>query len=85
LPYIDDASAMKLTISLGLGVPDVPVLNATTALDALGGSFKDMFNWTYNVDTKTYSAVQKVTIPALDLVNNTNAGKITIQYRVAQN
>jgi hypothetical protein len=60
-------------------------LDATTALTVIGGSFASSFTWTYNVTANTYQGRQNQTIPGLDLVNFTNEGLITIQYKVTQN
>lgn len=87
LTYTNADNAMRLTITLGRGLPNVPLLDATTALDALSGTFKDKFNWTYDVATRTYSAVQNQTIAALDLNApvRDNEGTIIIQYKVTEN
>ena len=49
------------------------------ALNALGGPGKDLWNWTYNVATRTFTGEQNQTIPGYTYP------EITIQYRVTAN
>jgi uncharacterized repeat protein (TIGR01451 family) len=70
---------MILKISLASGVPNVNPLDPVTALNALGGTWVNMFSWSYNVGTNTYTATQSQTIPG------SSVGTITIQYKVTQN
>ncbi|NLX27415.1 MAG: T9SS type A sorting domain-containing protein [Bacteroidales bacterium] len=70
---------MIVVITLSRGVPNVPTLDATTALDALGGTFSSMFDWTYDVVTNTYNGRQVQTIAA------GASGTIVIQYKVTEN
>ena len=70
---------MIVVITLSRGVPNVPTLDATTALDALGGTFSSMFDWTYDVATNTYNGRQVQTIAA------GASGTIVIQYKVTEN
>jgi len=68
------AQEMTLVITLSDGVPD----NADP-LAALGGTWKDMFNWSYDPAHNTYTGIQNQDIPGSSL------GTITIQYKVTNN
>jgi len=65
---------ITLTIPLSYGLPD----NANPTA-AIGGSSAGLFNWSFNTNTSTYSAVQIATIPA------NSSGSITIDYKVSRN
>jgi len=81
----DPNNDMILVMTLSRGVPNVVPLDATSALTVIGGSFASTFTWSYDVSTNTYQGRQNRTIPGLDLINFTNEGLITIQYKVTQN
>ena len=65
---------ITLTITLSYGLPDN--INPTAAI---GGSSAGFFNWSFNTNTNTYSAIQIATIPA------NSSGNITIAYEVTRN
>ena len=69
-----DGNLITLTITLSYGEPD----NLSPLL-AIGGTYSGLFSWSYNSGTRTYTAQQISTIPAI------SAGTITIAYRVTQN
>lgn len=64
-----------LKISLSKGEPDNP-----NPVLAVGGTWKNYFNWSYNSSTKTFTAVQNNTLPGAPAV-----GTITIAYKVTEN
>jgi hypothetical protein len=70
---------MGLVITLSSGVP-----NNADPLKALGGTWLDYFNWTYDAGNKTYTGIQNKpipgTTPAVPAV-----GTIIIQYKVTVN
>ena len=70
---------MGLVITLSSGVP-----NNTDPLEALGGTWLNYFNWTYDAGNKTFTGIQNKpipgTTPAVPAV-----GTITIQYKVTVN
>jgi uncharacterized repeat protein (TIGR01451 family) len=63
-----------LKITLSSGVP-----NAVNALDALGGTWKTKFDWSWNSGTNTYTGYQNS-----DILGQSE-GNITIQYKVTVN
>ena len=63
-----------LTITLSYGIPD----NEDPLL-AISGSFAGHFFWSYNLETRTYSAVQVTEIPA------NSSGTIEIAFQVVKN
>ncbi|MDA3926729.1 MAG: GEVED domain-containing protein [Kiritimatiellae bacterium] len=70
---------MTMAITLSFGVPD-----NVDPLAALGGSWKSMFDWTYETSNNTYRAIQNQDIPGSE-TNNPALGDITIDYRVTEN
>ena len=79
-PNATPANLMGLEISLGNGVPDVvdPSISAQ-ALTALSGGLLLYFDFTYNSVNRTYTGVQKATIPG------SSSFEAEIQYRVTEN
>ncbi len=65
---------MQLRITLSKGVPD----NADP-VEAVSGTWKSYFNWSYVVAEKTYYAIQNQDIPG------SSAGNISIAYKVTEN
>ncbi len=65
---------MILTLTLSFGTPD-----NEDPLQAISGSFAGYFTWSYNDQTKTYSALQITEIPAI------SSGNIDIAFRVGKN
>jgi hypothetical protein len=72
----NNSSADNITVVIRLlnGVP-----NNKYPLQALQGSWKNKFSWTYDVATTTYTGVQLMTLSAY------GQGAITVGYRVKQN
>ena len=66
---------MGMIITLSYGIPD-----NVDPLAALGGTWKDKFDWVYDAGINTYTATQNQ-----DLPGNYEVGTITIQYRVTIN
>ncbi|MEI8049698.1 MAG: Ig-like domain-containing protein, partial [Bacteroidota bacterium] len=73
LPLVTNQE-MKLVITLSDGEP-----NDADPLAALGGTGLGMFNWSYNVPLKTYTAIQN------QVISGTFTSTITIQYKVTTN
>ena len=73
LPLVTNQE-MTLVITLSAGIP-----NNVDPLAALGGTWLNKFNWTYEASNTTYRAVQNQALPGSDL------GTITIQYQVTRN
>ena len=65
---------LKLVITLSSGVP-----NNVDPIAALGGTWKTMFDWTWNAGSNSYTGYQNATIPG------NSEGNITIQYKVTVN
>jgi hypothetical protein len=65
---------LSLVINFANGVP-----GTKNPLAALGGSWVDMFGWSYDASTQSFTAVQITTIPGYD------QGTITIKYKVTSN
>ncbi len=65
---------LQLRITLSKGIPD-----NVNPLSALGGTWVSYFNWTYEVATRTYYAIQNQAIPGNSI------GNITIAYKVTEN
>ncbi len=76
LPLVTNQE-MILIITLSRGIPD----NANP-IDALGGTFKSYFNWSYDVPTHTYSGIQNQNLPA---ALSGGVGNITIAYAATSN
>jgi len=65
---------MTIVITLSDGVPA-----GENPIDAIQGTWVNFFDWNYNAATKTYNAVQKMTIPG------DSQGNISIEYVVTDN
>jgi large repetitive protein len=65
---------ITLTITISNGEPD----NADP-LQALSGTSRNLFDWTYNSLTKTYSGLQT------SIISANSVGSVTIAYKVTQN
>lgn len=78
LPLITNQE-MTLVITLSDGEPD----NADP-LAALGGTWVDKFDWSYEAACTTYRAVQNQALPG-SVAGTPSLGTITIQYQVRRN
>jgi hypothetical protein len=76
---------LVLVISLSGIVPNVENLNASNALNVIGGSFASAFSWTYDLTANAFQGIQNRTIGGLTMADVTNEGLITIGYKVFQN
>jgi hypothetical protein len=76
---------LVLVISLSRIVPNVENLNATNALNAIGGTFASAFSWTYDLSTNAFQGKQNRTIGGLAMADVSNEGIITIAYKVVEN
>jgi len=68
------ANNLKVIITLNQGTP-----NKNNPLSALGGTWKNRFNWTYDASAKTFTGVQKSAIPPY------SQGTLTVDYKVETN
>lgn len=75
---VSPGNAMIVVVSLSNGIPS----DTTTPVNSLGGTFKNIFSWSYNATTNSYTGVQSTNIPA---AQSGGVGTITIDYTVTAN
>lgn len=70
-----DGNADPITIRISLAGGTFDATHFATPEEAVGGSWKNLFSWSYDAATATYTATQIAPLPADD------AGDITIAYK----
>jgi hypothetical protein len=74
--YVENQE-MKVVICLSYGIPNITAQEGSSAMTVLGGTWSDLFSWSYDVNTNCYTGIQNRDIPALD------QGTISIHYKVS--